>query len=497
MLSGRRPPGAGLISSSAMPALQSPAGASLLHRLIFIFFSTSLLLVITAGGILYLATLDALRSADDQVVDKRGAAIVEILHSAELNEGLLAHEINDDNQGPRQIFMRVVSDYEPIVIETEGMGKLIKTSDFPDAALSQPLVPVRKTIVLQDGKTYRGASFKVDVKFKGGPATAILQVATDTTLDEHGLAAFRRILFLVLGAAIPSCAILAWYIVKRGLKPLDRITAAAQSIDGSSLDQRLMPAGLPAELHDLALQFNSMLGRLEETWLDLKHYADTIAHELRTPLNRMRLECELAINEAKSETEIRDVLANTAGECERLTRLLRGLLFLSRADSKQATIAPVDLTLDNEIVTIANYFETNAESAGLTLDVRCAPGITVHADRELLQQAVSNLITNSIAHTPPGGRITLSTERTGSDAVIRVEDTGEGIPPEHHARLFDRFYRASADDRAARAGQRLGLGLSIVKSIVELHGGRISFDSAPGRGTRVTLALPTALPAAR
>lgn len=490
MLFAKGPLPADLVGTKDSTALQTLPGMSLSRRLILIFFSAALLLVVTASAILYWATLNALRSADDQVVDKRASVIIEILRSDDLNEGLLAHEINEDNQGPRQIFMRVVSAYEPIVIETEGMEKLIQASEFPDAASSPPLEPVRKTLTTADGKTYRGASVKVDFKAKGAPITAFLQVATDTTLDDAGLAVFRRILVAVLGAAIPVCAFFAWVVVRRGLKPLDRITAATRTIDGSSLDQRLRQTDLPAELHDLAVQFNSMLARLEKTWLDLRHYADTIAHELRTPLNRMRLDCELALDGAKSEAEIRDVLAGSAVECERLTRLLQGLLFLSRADSKQASIAPSDLALDREIATIAEYFGTEAAEAGVTLDVRCPPGITVRADRILLQQAVSNLVSNAIDHTPPGGLIALETGRTGSEALISVQDNGDGIPPEHHDRLFDRFYRASSDDRATKVGQRLGLGLSIVKSVVDLHGGRIAIDSAPGRGTRVTLALP-------
>ena len=212
MLFAKGPLPADLVGTKDLTALQTLPGMSLSRRLILIFFSAALLLVVTASAILYWATLNALRSADDQVVDKRASVIIEILRSDDLNEGLLAHEINEDNQGPRQIFMRVVSAYEPIVIETEGMEKLIQASEFPDAASSPPLEPVRKTLTTADGKTYRGASVKVDFKAKGAPITAFLQVATDTTLDDAGLAVFRRILVAVLGAAIPVCAFFAWVV---------------------------------------------------------------------------------------------------------------------------------------------------------------------------------------------------------------------------------------------------------------------------------------------
>lgn len=482
---------AGLVHSSDA-ALAAPPAVPLSRRLIVTFFSTALLLLATAGGILYWATISALQSADDQVVEKRAAVVLDILQSENLNEGLLAHEVNEDNQGPRQILIRVVTPDPQIAIETEGMGTFLKSEAFPDVRQLPLLEPRRATITLADGRSYRGASLRANIKARpqGGPA--ILQVATDTSLDNDTLAVFRRILFWVLGAAIPLCALTAWLVVKRGLAPLGRITEAAKAIDGATIDKRLSPAGLPAELHELASQFNLMLGRLEATWSDLRHYADTIAHELRTPLNRMRLDCELALTAAKTSDDLREVLTNAAGECDRLSRLLQRLLFLARADSKQASISPAKLALDKELSTIADYHETDAEIAGLTISAEAEPGLFVKADRELLQQAVSNLVSNAIAHTPAGGSIKLKAERLNSEAVIHVIDTGTGIPAEHHPRLFDRFYRAGAGDTAERAGGQLGLGLAIVYSIVALHQGRISVESGTGRGTHITLALPQA-----
>jgi two-component system heavy metal sensor histidine kinase CusS len=260
-------------------------------------------------------------------------------------------------------------------------------------------------------------------------------------------------------------------------------------MDGGKLDQRLSLIGLPAELHELGLHFNSMLGRLEKTWSDLRHYADTIAHEMRTPLNRMRLDCEIALDKANTVDEFRGVMAASVAECERLTKLLQGLLFLARVESKQASIANSRIPLGAHLAAIHDFFEAEAADKGLKLTFAAQLGLTVDGDPQLLQQAVCNLVSNAIAHTPSGGQITLTGERRGTDAVITVTDTGEGIACEDQPRIFDRFYRAGCDASLNKCGENLGLGLSITKGIVELHGGHIALQSQLGRGTTVEIVL--------
>ncbi|MGL4398094.1 MAG: heavy metal sensor histidine kinase [Hyphomicrobium sp.] len=480
-----------LVASCDTRALTAAAGQPLATRLIATFFSTAFLLVMAASAILYWGTVETLRYADDQVVDKRAGAVIDILQAAELNEGLLAHEVNEDNQGPRQIFIRVLSDYEAIRLETEGMAGVLRADQFPAPRAGGLLKPEHATVNLPDGRSYRVGSYRLPVTALPDIGPATVQVATDTTLDHDAIALFRRILFLVIGAALPLCAISAWYIVNRSLKPLGRITTAAQLIDSGKLDQRIALTNLPAELHELAAHFNSMLSRLEATWSDLRHYADTIAHEMRTPLNRMRLGCEIALDKAETEAELRDVLGSAVSECERLTRLLQGLLFLARVDSKQAAIAPVPIALAAHLDNIQDYFDAEAAEAGLRLNVACEPGLTVVGDAALLQQAIINLVSNAIAHSTRGGSVSITAARRGERVEIAVADSGEGISVEDRARIFDRFYRAGQSARTRTDSAGLGLGLSITKGIAELHGGQVSLTSELGAGTRVVITLPS------
>lgn len=467
------------------PAALQPA-TPLSLRLIVIFFSAAFLLVLAASSILYEGTLSALQGADDQVVDKRAATISALLDERELNEGMLAHEVNDDNQGPRQIFIRVVTPAKQAAVETEGMGASLPPATFPVPGPQGEVA--RSTQVNRKGEMYRMSSRKVRIAGLPAMPEAVIQVATDTSLDQNALVHFRRILLSVIGAALPLCALVAWLIVRRELFPLARISAATRAIDASSIGQRLEFHRLPAELHDLAVQFNAMLARIEVAWKDLEHYGDTIAHEMRTPLNRMRLNCEIALDKPQSTDDLREVIAANLVECERLTRLLNGLLFLARADSHHAAPAAARIAPAEHIHTVHEFFKADAAERDIALIENCRAVPAINADRDLFKQALANLVSNALAHTPKGGTVTLGCEVKDQQVLIHVSDTGSGIAAADRNRIFDRFYRASP----SRSDEGLGLGLAITKSIATLHGGQISFESAVGKGTTFTLAFPRA-----
>lgn len=466
----------------------APPSLALTTRLTGFFFLASLLLVAICSGILYAAVIAALRQADNQVVEKRMTAVLELLETKELNEGLVAHEVDEDNQGPRQIFIRVVTDFNPLALETPSMTERLPTSLFPDVTKAPLNVPQYKTLVTANGATYEALAIRVPVTAKPGPDEVVIQVATDTTLDKESMVLFRRVLFYMLNAAVPLCALVAWWLVRRELAPLSRISKAAATIDGESLDTRLALNGLPTELHTLALQFNHMLARLEATCDGLKQYADNIAHELRTPINRMRLESELALRQSMTKEEYAEVISSNVSECESLTRLLQGLLFIARAESHQATISPRPFDVEKMLETVRCYFDAGAEASGVQLNINADRDLQLSADRDLVQRSIANVLSNALSHTSKGGTVTVSATRRPSGIEFIIADNGEGIAPEHHARVFDRFYRAG--NTKVGHSERLGLGLAITKSIVDLHGGTIAVESARGAGTKFTMTFP-------
>lgn len=350
-----------LVSARDARALSNAPKRPLALRLASFFFLTSLLLVTVGSAIFYWGTISALQYADDQVALKRLEAVANLLEADELNEAMIIHEISEDNQGPRQIFIRIVAPIERFRLETAGMERIVPAALFPDVTKT-PLHHVEHvTLTTKYGSTFRALASRVPITAKPDAGEAIIQVATDTSLDDASIDILRRILIAVLGSAVPLCAAASWLLVRRELQPLERITRAAETIDGTTLDKRLSVDGLPDELHRLATQFNLMLSRLDQTCAGLKDYADNIAHELRTPLSRMRLRLELAQRQQPSKDEYQASLASSVEDCESLTRLLQQLLFLSRADHRQASVTFKPVSLAQVFDTVFDYFEAAAE----------------------------------------------------------------------------------------------------------------------------------------
>jgi two-component system heavy metal sensor histidine kinase CusS len=244
------------------------------------------------------------------------------------------------------------------------------------------------------------------------------------------------------------------------------------------------PAGWPRELQPLAAAFDAMLDRLEDSFTRLSQFSADIAHELRTPIANIRGEAEVALTRPRSPNEYREVMESNVGECERLSAIIDNLLFLARADAAEGYIERALIDGPAELAKIASFYEAIADEQKVT--ITCRGEGSVYADPVLFGRAVSNLVENALRHTPPGGTIVISIEARANDSIVRVKDTGCGIAPEHIARVFDRLYRVDQ----ARSSQGAGLGLALVKSIAELHGGSAEIESEVGKGTVVSLSFP-------
>jgi two-component system heavy metal sensor histidine kinase CusS len=316
----------------------------------------------------------------------------------------------------------------------------------------------------------------------------IVHVAMDRTLEEELLRNYRKGLAFVLCLALLFCTIVGYQIAKRGMRPVHKIAAAARQIRSTTLGERIDGRGLPAELSTLADTFNGMLDRLQNSFERLTRFSADIAHELRTPVNNLRGEVEVALGRSRTPDEYRDVLGSALEECERLAQLIDSLLFLARAERPETSVVKERVDIGNELATVREYYEVAAADAGVQLDVDVATPLTADVDRTLLQRAVSNLVANAVAHTPPGGRVRLASFRDNGRVVIEVADSGAGIPANHLPHVFDRFYRVD-DARSSKSGG-VGLGLAIVKSIAAMHGGSAAIESMPGKGTTVRLEFP-------
>ncbi len=222
----------------------------------------------------------------------------------------------------------------------------------------------------------------------------------------------------------------------------------------------------------------------------MARFSADIAHELRTPVNNLRGEAEVALGKPRSPEEYRDTLGSCLEECGRLAGLIDSLLFLARAENPKTQVEKEHVNVTRELAAVRDFYEPAADDAGVKLDVLARDGVFAELNRPLFQRAVGNLVLNALAHTRPGGTISLSATVTEGEGIVGVDvaDDGCGIDAVHLPYLLDRFYRVDAARTSTAGG--VGLGLAIVNVIVELHGGSVVIASQVGHGTRVTLRFP-------
>lgn len=465
------------------------ATRSLAFRLIGWFTIAAAALLLLAAVVLHATLIRAVEWRDDQVLMKRVGTMRQIIKSKTLDVNYLVHEVSEDLEGPHQLFMRIIGPPEIGTHETPLMPEPLMITRMPNApaALDQFHFAV---ITDGSGYRYRAATMHTLTAVENGAKPVTIQVAVDTSLDASVLSLFVQFSVLVLLGGVVVSVLVGWWIVRAQLMPLRRLSKQVEEIEYSTLDRRVPTDGQPSEIADLAVQFNRMIERLESAYIGLKRYADDVAHELRTPLNRIQLETEVALRSARSPEDYRKALSSTLDDCEHLNAMVKSLLFIARAENGKADLRYERLNVADRLETIRAFFEDSAEEAGVKLTLSCDPALSISADGTLLQRAVSNIVANSLAHTPKGGEIKMAAKSNTTGVTIEVADTGEGIAPEHQPYVFDRFFRGDAARRTDK--DRVGLGLAITKSIVDLHRGRIALESAPANGTRFTLFFPAA-----
>jgi two-component system, OmpR family, heavy metal sensor histidine kinase CusS len=283
------------------------------------------------------------------------------------------------------------------------------------------------------------------------------------------------VLSLLTGLLV--AVLLSYLLVRRALRPLRTMANSASAITAQRLSTRMHLKDAPTELLALATSLNDMLARLEQGFVRVWQFTVDLAHDLRTPVGNLRGANEVALNRHRTIAEYEALLGSNIEECDRVSRTIESVLFLARAESPQFALQRVMLDTKQELHRIADYFEGLSSEAGVTIIVEASA--TVFADRDLFRRAVNNLLSNALRYTPSGLAIHLRAVNTEHGVDVSVENPGRGIAPEHLDKLFDRFYRV--DRSRSDSANSTGLGLSIVNSIMELHGGSVSVQSEPNR----------------
>ena len=225
------------------------------------------------------------------------------------------------------------------------------------------------------------------------------------------------------------------------------------------------------------MSFNDMLERIGDGFRRLSNFSADIAHELRTPITNLTTQTHVALSQARTTEEYREILYSSQEELDRMSKMVGDMLFIARADNKQLSYETEDLEVGAEVRALFEFFEAFAEERGVNLVVEGGPAI-VRANQSMMRRALSNLLSNAIRRTPSNHTVIVRLGAGDGLVSIRVCNPGRPIEPEHLPKLFDRFYRV--DPSRQRNGDGAGLGLAIVKSIVDAHGGSVSASSSKG-----------------
>ncbi|HLT16309.1 MAG TPA: HAMP domain-containing sensor histidine kinase [Acidimicrobiales bacterium] len=346
----------------------------------------------------------------------------------------------------------------------------------------------------------RGAIITVpsdgDTRYRlAGQATASGGVAVvGLSLDDVD-AAFRRLVVVesvALLSALGVLALVTWWVIRLGVRPVRQMTATASAIAAGDLSLRVPPAEPGTEAGELSSALNGMLGHIEAAFEEraaadvrLRRFVADASHELRTPVTTIRGYAELYRDGAlPAGPALDEAMRRTEAEAVRMGRLVDDLLHLARLDQgRPLERAPVDLAaLAADAVADARAAAPDRE---VVLDAP-APAVVV-GDEHRLRQVVGNLVTNALVHAP-GAAVSVRVAADGETATLSVTDDGPGMSEADAARAFERFYRADASRSRHQGGS--GLGLSIVEATVRAHGGSVALRSAPGAGTTVQVRLP-------
>ncbi len=463
---------------------------TLAFRLTAGYALAGLFLVFFATGSLYFVLLTELHRSTHLFLTDKLNVLRTMLRERPEDWDALREEIELESAARKyeHFYIRLLDERNTPLLTTPGMEEQLDLAQFATQTRGRPERAI--AIKGRHGQPFRITSAAAQV---GSPPTQTdtIQIAIDVSPEEELLARYRLWFFGILLGTFAIFPVVGYKIARHGIRPVEEVAAMARRISSTNLQERIRPEGYTFELASLAGTFNNMLDRLEESFERISRFSADIAHDLRTPVNNIRGEAEVALARARSIDEYRDVLGSCLEEAVRLSELIGDLLFLARTESPLTNLHRERVDVAELLRGVREYYEASAADGGISLITKLgADPVIAELDRSLVQRAVGNLVSNAVAHTPPGGSVVLATNSENAAIRIEVSDTGVGIPAEALPRVFDRFFRVDSSRSLASGGT--GLGLAIVQGVMLLHGGKAEIASQPGQGTQVTLRMPVA-----
>lgn len=455
---------------------------SLASRLTLLFVVASSLLLLALGILLGLMLRQQLEARDREELEGKTELTEYVFAELETNERIVGSASRFADMAVGHPHLRIgVRDERRWLVEPPPEFRAVMQ---PTRERPIPVAPGVATVALQDGQWWvRRIDFGTT---DGHRFSAYLALHVDPA--QQLVARFHRWLLLAGVLGVFGSGLLGWIVAKRGLAPLAAIGRDAERVTAQRLGPFMRLEDAPDEIRSLVEAINRMLDRLGASFQALEEFSADIAHELRTPLNNLMLQTQVTLSRTRSANEYQDALHSNLEELEHLQRMVSDMLFLARADRGMFELEVETVDLREEADKVAEFFEIAAAETGRTISVAGAG--TARCDRAMVRRALTNLISNAVRYSLPSSAIEVQVTRTASGgSEVQVFNPTRPIGDAELHRLFGRFARGEQGEAAL--GEGSGLGLSIVASIMRLHGGEASAELVP-RGIRFHLVFGSA-----
>lgn len=465
-----------------------PRRKSIASRLFLWLFLTGLAALAAGGAVLYLEVRSLVLSSLDHTLESDLEIFSGLLHE---EDGELEFEYEEVTSGnfnlPRS------GHYYEIVVE----GELFASSP----SLAGERLDLSSAHLEKEGETgeriltARGAAgepIRVVERagiFAGRATTIVVAHSLEESLEV--LRRFRNFLLALGPAGILLVALVGLLISRRSLRPLELFSETVRRTTERTLDQRMETDNEYREFAALAASFNAMLDRLQSSFQAQEELLSDVSHELKTPLSVIRSHCDVYLQKARGAEEYVEALEAIRESADQMALKIRRLLGAAQTEADLAGTETLRAVSLNDCLRKARLLvEPLARDRKVSLSEEIAPDLIVLGREERLTEAFANLMENAVKYNVEEGKVEIAADRREGQVRVRIEDTGCGIAPEEIPRIFERFYRGDK----SREKEGAGLGLGIVKAIIELHGGTIEVESRPGRGSSFTITLPSPPP---
>ena len=438
--------------------------------------------------------ISSILHAYEQVERSRQNNPVEAMLEMVRNQGMGTNQklIVDDLWRSQLEVLNLKNDFISI-LTAKGQG-LLKSKNFKEgvAALFHAQVPfstqgVTYTSVMSN--KYQLRVISLPIKYRN--TWLVIRVGTPLHPVTHVLGKLLLFLAVAMAGLLLLTSFLGAYFASNSLKPVKKVVDLANRITHKDLTVRIKEENIDEEMQALVNSFNVMIGRLETSFGHINEFSSHAAHELKTPLAILRGEIELALDQERSPEEYKHTLEEGLAEIDRMIKVVKDLLLLSKLDYNPEIFNFEKLDLVPFLKEIAEQSKILAEPKNITVTFNLPEGeLPVQADKVHLRRLFHNIIGNAIKYTPAGRSVTVTAQVKDKNAVIDVTDTGDGIPEKDLQKIFDKFYRAPKRDEDEETQTGTGLGLSIALSIARAHNGTIAVQSELGGGTTFTITLP-------